>query len=156
MIFGDIENLNYMYKILPGPIKSVVDYLKNNNFNNMKAGNYEIQGKDIYAQVFDAVTKPKNECRPESHRKYIDVQFSVNGNEIIGFARDTGNNEIAEKLLEERDIIFYKNMENEINLVMNAGNFAIFSPNDMHRPACQYKSQCKVRKVVVKINTELL
>ena len=90
------------------------------------------------------------------HRKYIDVQFSVEGKEIIGFARDTGNNKISEELLKERDIMFFEDMGNEIDLEMKPGNFAILFPNDVHRPACLYNEACTIRKVIVKVNTEIL
>ncbi|HEY8805283.1 MAG TPA: YhcH/YjgK/YiaL family protein [Clostridium sp.] len=156
MIFGDITNINDMEKIYSGSMMKAINYLKNTNFLNMKTGTYEIDGKDIYAQVIDATTKEKCELRPEVHRKYIDVQFSVEGKEIIGFARDTGNNKISEELLKERDIIFFEGMENEIDLIMKPGNFAILFPNDVHRPACVYNETCTIRKVIVKVNTEII
>ena len=38
------------------------------------------------------------------HRRYLDIHPP--GEEKIGIAIDTGNNEISESLLEQRDIIF--------------------------------------------------
>ncbi|AJA48776.1 hypothetical protein CPAST_c27090 [Clostridium pasteurianum DSM 525 = ATCC 6013] len=156
MIFGDINNLGDMEKSLPGPILKTINYLKNNDFLNMKAGVYEIEGNDIFAQVIDATTKEKNDAKPEVHKKYIDVQFSVEGKEKIGFARDTGNNKITEDLLDEKDIKFYENAENEIDLIMKPGNFAVLFPNDVHRPACSVGTPESIRKVIVKVNTALL
>lgn len=156
MIFGDINNLNDMEKVLPGAIMKTINYLRNNDFLNMKSGVYEIDGKDIYAQVIDATTKEKNDAKPEVHKKYIDVQFSVEGKEKIGFARDTGNNKISEDLLKEKDIKFYENMENEVDLMMKPGNFAILFPNDVHRPACAVGQPANIRKVIVKVNTAIL
>ena len=37
----------------------------------MEAGVYEIEGKLMYAQVFDAATGPVSEKRPEVHEKYL-------------------------------------------------------------------------------------
>ncbi|WP_010234424.1 YhcH/YjgK/YiaL family protein [Clostridium arbusti] len=156
MIFGDVSNLGDMEKSLPEPILKTINYLKNNDFLNMKAGVYEIDGKDIYAQVIDATTKEKSDAKPEVHKKYIDVQFSVEGKEKIGFARDTGNNKVSEDLLNEKDIKFYENAENEIDLIMKPGNFAVLFPNDVHRPACSVGKPSNIRKVIVKVNTELL
>ena len=56
-----------------------------NDFVNMEPGVYEIQGKDIYAQVFDAETGSVEEKRPESHKNYLDVQFLASGEEKLGF-----------------------------------------------------------------------
>jgi YhcH/YjgK/YiaL family protein len=156
MIFGDINNLNDMEKVLPKVISKAINYLRNNNFMDMKTGVYEIEGKDIYAQVIDATTREKDDVKPEVHRKYIDVQFSVEGKEKIGFARDTGNNKISEDLIKEKDIKFYENVENEIDLIMKAGDFAVFFPNDVHRPACALGEKGTIRKVIIKINTEIV
>ncbi|MDI5829389.1 YhcH/YjgK/YiaL family protein, partial [Salmonella enterica subsp. enterica serovar Kentucky] len=44
---------------------------------------------------------------------YLDIQFLAWGEEKIGVAIDTGNNQISESLLEQRDIIFYHDSEPE-------------------------------------------
>ena len=156
MIFGDINNINDMEKVLPRAILRAIDYLKHNDFLSMEAGVYKIDGDDIFAQVVDATTREKNKVSPEVHKKYIDVQFSVQGKEKIGFVRDTGNNEVLDDLLSEKDIKFYKSVESEIDLIMNPGSFAVFFPNDVHRPACCIGEPCTIRKVIVKINKDIL
>jgi len=156
MIFGDINNINDMEKVLPKAILKAINYLKENDFLSMKPGVYKIEGEDIFAQVVDITTREKAEVNPEVHKKYIDVQFSVEGKEKIGFIRDTGNNEVLEDLLNEKDIKFYKRIDNEIDLTMNKGSFAVLFPNDVHRPGCVIGKPCLIRKVIVKINTEIL
>ncbi|MBU3217967.1 YhcH/YjgK/YiaL family protein [Clostridium estertheticum] len=156
MIFGDIKNINDMEKVLPKSIIKVINYLKESDFLSMKPGVYKIEGEDIFAQVVDITTREKAEVNPEVHKKYIDVQFSVEGKEKIGFARDTGNNEVLEDLLNEKDIKFYKSIDDEIDLIMNKGSFVVLFPNDVHRPGCLIGGHCLIRKVIVKINTEIL
>ena len=156
MIFGNVNNIKDMEQVLPKAILEVINYLKENDFLSMKTGVYNIQGEDIFAQVVDIKTREKAEVSPEVHKKYIDVQFSVEGKEKIGFARDTDNNEILEDLLTEKDIKFYKSMDDEIDLIMNKGSFAVLFPNDVHRPGCLIGKPCLIRKVIVKINTEIL
>ncbi len=155
MIFGNIKNFNSSKTILSPAILKALKYVKESDFKNMEAGVYEIDGKNLYAQVFDIDTKDKSETRPEVHREYIDLQYSVCGNEIIGYAVDTGNNNIAETI-EERDLIFFKNAENEFELKMNEGDFAVFFPTDVHRPACKNGEVKNIRKVVVKIKISSL
>ena len=88
---------------LPAAIEKVLDYLKAHDFTKMEPGRYEIQGDDIFAQVFDAETKPVEEQRPEVHEKFVDVQFLASGQEKLGFTPDTGNYEVAERF-DERDL----------------------------------------------------
>ena len=111
MIFSSIyaKDITCTY---PKAIQKALEYLKSNDFTAMEPGVYEIQGKEIYAQVFDAQTKAPEEVRPEVHEKYVDVQFLASGKERLGFTWDTGQYEVDERI-EERDLIFYKSVENE-------------------------------------------
>lgn len=149
MIFGHIKNANPC--TLPPGIVRALDFLRTTNFSELEPGEIEIQGRDIYAQVLDLTTRPATENSPEVHRRYIDIQFLASGEEIIGVAADTGKNIVSESLLEQRDIIFYHSMENESFLTMEPGNYAIFFPQDVHRPACHKEKATKIRKVVVKL-----
>lgn len=98
-----------------------------------------------------------DERRPETHGKFIDIQYSLDGKEIIGFARKTGEQKINENLLENDDNIFYENdIKDEIYLKMNPGTFAIFFPYDVHRPACNLEKNEKIRKVVVKVSVNCM
>ena len=139
MIFGHISNENPCN--LPEAIQRALQFLRSTDFSQQEAGEVEIDGRDIYAQIIDMTTRPKAENRPEVHRRYIDIQFLAWGEEIIGVAADCGNNKISESLLAERDIIFYH----------GAGSYAIFFPQDVHRPACIKNKATPIRKVVVKV-----
>ena len=72
MIFSSIKNGDSFEKY-PAAIQTALEYLKSHDFASMEPGVYEIQGKDIYAQVFDAMTEDVADRRPESHEKYLDV-----------------------------------------------------------------------------------
>ncbi|WP_301101671.1 YhcH/YjgK/YiaL family protein [Propionivibrio sp.] len=156
MIFGHVNDLESGFAWLPKPLKTAVQHLKDTDFSALPVGNYDLQGKDIYVQVFDATTKPFAETRAEVHRQYIDVQYSCNGNERMGFASETGNNVILENLLESRDLLFYAGMESESTLIMTPGSFVVFFPSDVHRPGCVVEQPASVRKVVIKVRASLL
>jgi biofilm protein TabA len=156
MIFGNIHNMQDLLSVQPVPIQTALKYLASTDFGALPAGSYELQGRDIYAQVFDMTTKPFDETRPEVHRQYLDVQFLCWGEERIGVATDTGRNVVTENLLEQRDLLFYAGMENESTLTMLPGSFAVFFPSDVHRPGCQVKESASIRKVVVKVRVALL
>jgi len=156
MIFGNINNICDIEKVCSKSIIKAINYLKDNDFVNMKTGVYNIMGDDIIAQVVDKKTKFKKDAKAEVHRKYVEIQFSVLGNEIIGYARDTCNNIICEEVLEEKDSIFYNDVENEFDLIMVKGSFAIFFSQDVHRPWCVCNQQSIVRKVNIKIKRSVI
>ena len=155
MIYGNLENLGDI-SIYPESIQKSIKYLLDTDLEKIEAGVYEIQGRDIYAQVTDMETSPKNEKKPEIHRKYIDVQYLVSGKERIGVAVDTHKNKILEDYSEEKDVLFYEECEGESDLLMLPGNFAVFFPNIVHRPGCSDGEPAKIRKVVIKINKDVL
>lgn len=156
MIFGHVNDLESGFSWLPKPLKLAVEHLRQTDFSTLPAGNYDLQGRDIYVQIIDMRTKPFAETRPEVHRQYIDVQYLCSGSELIGVASETGNNAIAEDLLEQRDLLFYSGMENESTLTMIPGSFAVFFPSDVHRPGCACGSPKAIRKVVIKVRVALL
>ncbi|MGR3808075.1 YhcH/YjgK/YiaL family protein [Pasteurella testudinis DSM 23072] len=149
MFFGHLSNLEA--KHYPSAVQTALEFLKNTDFNQLAAGRYPIKGELIYAQVLDLVTQDKAEILPEVHRNYLDVQYLHSGYERIGVAIDLGNNPIAKDYDPARDILFYQSAADESELVMRPGNFAVFFPSDVHRPACIDGSSSKIRKVVVKI-----
>lgn len=62
---------------------------------------------------------------------------------------------MAEHIL-ERDLIFYKNVENEGFIHAVPGCVSVFFPCDIHRPAVAVNEPMTVRKVVVKVKTTLI
>lgn len=154
MIFSSINSKDD-FKNYPQAIQRAIDYLKSNDFVAMEPGVYEIEGKKMYAQVFDADTEAAELKRPEVHEKYLDVQFLASGKEKLGFTPDTGNYEVDERF-DERDLIFYKSVENEGFITATPGCFCVFFPSDVHRPAVAADEPMKVRKVVVKVSLDLL
>jgi len=156
MIFGHISHADDILSCVPESLKIAIKHLQVTDFDQLPTGSYELQGKDIYVQVIDMGTKDPQIAKPEIHHSYIDVQFLVKGQEKIGVARDSGNNIIQEDLLEERDILFYEGLENEFYIMMTPGNFAIFFPEDVHRPGCKAGEKSFIRKVIVKVKVNLV
>ena len=97
MIFSSIYAKDDAKKY-PKAIQTALDYLKTHDFTAMETGVYEIQGKDIYAQVMDAQTGAVEEKRPEVHEKFVDVQFLASGKEKLGFTPDTGKYEVLQAI----------------------------------------------------------
>lgn len=154
MIFGHISQPNPCR--LPAAIEKALDFLRVTDFHHQQPGVVEIDGKNIFAQIIDLTTRAAAENRPEVHRRYLDIQFLASGEEKIGIAIDNGNNQISESLLEQRDIIFYHDSEHESFIEMIPGSYAIFFPQDVHRPRCIKTTATPIRKIVVKVAIDIL
>ena len=154
MIFSSIY-ANDDLKKYPQAIAKAITYLTETDFENLADGVYEIDGKMMYAQVFTFTSKPASECKPELHRKYLDVQFWISGEEKFGVAPINGVGNCIEEI-EERDLYFYDGVANESFVHATKGCYAVFFPNDVHRPGTVVGEPLTYRKVVVKVSTELL
>ena len=109
----------------------------------------------IYVNIDTYNTKVLEECLFESHKKYIDIQIILEGQEII-----IENSILDLKNIcpysEEKDIIFYENNKKGKKHILNKGDFVIFYPSQAHMPCVCIENSEKVRKAVVKIPVELI
>ncbi len=102
MISGNIHEKSNL-AVLPEPLQRAVQFLKDNDLAAHEAGKFELDGDKMILQVIDQSTGPRENLRPECHRKYIDVQFlAAGGPERIGWYPDLGDNEVDENLLDTR------------------------------------------------------
>jgi len=108
-------------------------------------------GSGVFAveQVYDS--KPRVEGFFESHRKYIDVQVVIEGEELMEVI-DATRITVNQPYLAERDLITYLDATNASRLLLVAGQAAIFFPVDVHMPSLRTDtSAVLVRKTVVKV-----
>jgi YhcH/YjgK/YiaL family protein len=147
MIIDKLSN-SILYSSLSERINKAFNYLQSTDFNVLPPGKYEIDGNNVFAILAEYQTKDGSEGKPESHKKYIDVQYVTKGSELIGYA-PLINQEISEPYKEENDIVFYKTKCSFIEL--SEGMFAILFPDDVHLPGIKVNEKSFVKKVVVKV-----
>ena len=146
MIFDTLKNVDN-YKGL-GRVYTALKYLAETDFTKIDLGRYELQGDDIFYMVQSYDTDP-DKTISEGHKKYIDIQFMVEGEEIIGVADIDDEKELTEAK-EENDVWFY-NCKTE-PLTLSAGKYMVLYPNDLHCPGVATKGKAMTcRKVVVKV-----
>ena len=108
-------------------------------------------GSGVFAieQVYE--TKPRPEVFFESHRKYIDVQVVIEGEERMEVI-DASRIAAKEAYDSERDLLIYVDVGDASHLRMSAGLAAIFFPVDVHMPSLRVNAApVLVRKTVVKV-----
>lgn len=156
MIFGHISTWKQDAALLPEALVKGLAFLAKTEIAGLPVGKHEIEGKDIYVSVSEYETEPRTARRAEAHAAYLDIQFMISGQEQISHSVLSPANEVLADELVENDVIFYKNVKHETDLVMTEGAYAIFFPWDVHRPNCVLAQPCKVKKAVVKIKMSLL
>ena len=148
----DTLNQAEKYFCLSPRIKMGLEYLQKTDFSQVQDGTYELDGRDVFVAVMSYNSKEKG--RFEAHEQYIDIQYIIEGNgEIMGYAPVTELGEMTEART-EKDIYFYDNAAEGIKLTVKKGMFAIFMPQDGHKPSCMLTVPEPIRKAVVKVRVK--
>ena len=149
MILDSIKNIN-KYENLDIDLKSIVEFIDRVENENLENGKYELDGDKLFALVQSYETKDSDECRLESHKKYIDIQYVQEGTEVMYWSLVDGL-KVTEDLSEISDVIFYEDDKNATELVVNEKSFALFFTHDAHKPGVKFNTKSNVRKIVFKI-----
>ena len=149
MIYDTIEHMG-QYRCLSKNLARALDFLTGSDLQSLPDERVEINGERVYAFFQRYDTRPAND-RPEAHRKYIDIQYLIEGEELIGIAPLSAMKREVEAR-PERDIYFYEG--ETVNISIGGGRLAIFFPQDAHAPGIAVGESRPVRKVVVKVAVE--
>lgn len=148
MILDSIKNLK-RYE-LP-KIDAIMKFISLQDCAKLPDGEMEIQGRELFVRVLNYTPKPASENNFETHHIYADVQYVVSGAELMQIARVEDLTPLTE-YDPVSDLQFYKSSGVMSNLIVKAGEFALFFPNQAHRPSCSYDGyEGPVKKLVFKV-----
>ncbi len=148
MIYDIIENLK-LYCNEDSNLFKAVKYATEFDLSQ-KDGEYEVEGRRIFAKVQEYQTSPAQERKFESHRDYFDVQVVREGIE----RHDIALSEELEPLTEydpQKDVIKLKAPQIYSSIIVKPGMFAVYYPQDIHRPNCNVSGRSNVRKICMKV-----
>ena len=143
----DLLSLSDRYASLGSRFTRAFQYAKATDFTTMGVGTYPIGGDDVRALVQRYTTRPESEVRWEAHRKNIDLQFVLSGEEYVGVA-PLGRME-AEPYDADKDLLWLSGEGDRVTL--RPGEFMLLWPEDVHKPAVSIDTPVPVLKVVIKI-----
>lgn len=150
MIHDHIANAG-RYRAIHPRIAAALRYLETFD-ESTPDGRYDLEGDDVFARPHSYTTEPEDRRRWETHRRYVDVQYLVSGRERIYHAPAT---QLSGALPydPEKDVVHYAGPAGEVSdLVLRAGEFAVFFQDDAHKPSVAVDEREPVRKIVVKVD----
>lgn len=145
----DRLNASPLYNALNPLFEKAFDFLKEPSTPELPDGKYPIVGEDLFAIVSRADGKGMDNARLEAHRKYIDIQYFVEGFDVIGWENISRLDLSKTPYDEENDIQFF-NEKTDVWTKVPSGTFAVFFPDDAHAPMA---SDVMMHKIVVKVKT---
>lgn len=148
MIFDKTENIA-LYKGMHSAVDVAIDHILSHDSAAYDSSDPVNLEGGVYYSVADVSLRPREDIRWECHDEYIDLQYIIDGDaetieyicrgDIEGWEKKTGG-----------DIYFSSDERQGLPLSIAPGAFALFFPNDAHRPA-QGRAGEQSRKVVYKI-----
>jgi len=146
MITDRLENASKYYALHPAFAKAFA-FLQQPNLAKLEHGKHVIDGDKIFASIGVNKAKKKSEAILEAHRKYIDIQYVISGYDEMGWRNIDDCRVIATPYKPDGDIEFFGDKP-EVWKKVEAGQFAIFFPEDAHAPVI---GEGDIVKVVVKV-----
>lgn len=143
----DILSRGSRYHALGPRVAAALRHAEVTNFLAMADGECAVDGSAVRALVQRYDTKPPAAGRWEAHRRHIDLQMVVSGEERIGVA--PLETLAAEPYDEHKDLLWLSGSGDVVT--MRPGDFVLLWPEDAHMPGLHSAAPASVLKVVYKI-----
>jgi YhcH/YjgK/YiaL family protein len=145
------DKIEHLHRYAVPKTEAILQFITGHDCANLPDGEKVIQGRELFVRIMSYAPKPATENRFEIHRIYADVQYIVSGAEIMQTARMKDLTPLAE-YDGIGDYHFFKSSMATTDLIVQAGEFAVFYPHEPHRPSCSYEGyQGMVKKLVFKV-----
>jgi YhcH/YjgK/YiaL family protein len=123
------------------------DYLATADFGALAEGRHDVDGDRLFVLVQRSDGRGHEGAPLEAHRRYVDIQFTIEGAEEMGWRARAACHTPAGPFDDEKDIGFFADPPASWFSVP-PGHFTIFFPDDAHAPVAGHGS---VWKAVVKV-----
>ncbi len=149
MILDSLKNVD-LYLGLNPLFAKAFDFLNSPALAALAQGRNEIDGDRLYVMVACSQGRGTHAAPLEAHRKYIDIQFTIAGSELIGW-RDVNQCCLGREAYDAAKDIEFFNDSPQAWITVEPKHFAIFFPSDAHAPLA---GEGEVVKAVVKVALE--
>lgn len=123
------------------------DYIRDTDLYALLPGRYNVAGDELIAIVEHVSGRTREMARLEAHRRYIDIQLVLDGDETMGWKPLADcYNPVSEHSV-DRDIRFFNDAPASW-IAVPPDHFCIFFPEDAHAPLV---GSGTIRKVIFKI-----
>lgn len=167
MIVGTLQNCE-RYFVLGDRIEKALKWLQANDITKMEDGRYDLDGTElsktslldmkakenardgVLILVQRYTTKQIDDTWFEGHKKYLDLHYVAEGNEYFCYTPIQRAGKPITEYDEVEDDHLY-NRDYETAVLMQAGDFVIVYPEDVHMPQRKVIFPSNVTKACIKI-----
>ena len=149
MIMDSLDKAERYFNLHPA-FKDVFTFIKEKNLSELSLGRHDIDGDRLFCVIEKRQGRTRAESRLEAHRKYIDIQYVISGNDEMGWKPTSDCKIIGMPYDEKKDVMIFKDEPVSWTNVP-AGSFVIFFPEDSHAPLVGRE---EIHKIVFKVAVE--
>lgn len=147
MILDSLKNKEQYVSLHPR-FKQVFDYIDTHDLASMELGRHDVDGDNIFVMVQELELRPLEQARLELHRKYIDIQLVLRGDEeVFGWSEKKDCLKPEAEFDEAKDIQLFVDTP-QCFYTVREGQFSVLYPEDGHAPML---GKGKVKKCIFKI-----
>ena len=128
---------------------NAVSFLQQLKDDDLSIGRHDVD-ENFYYNVQEYETDDNIDKPYESHKKHIDIQILLSGEEYMQVT-DTCRVDISTPYNEKIDSVLYRPFSNASGTILRPGSVMILYPKDAHRSISIFSGSCKVKKIVGKI-----
>ena len=137
----------HRYKCLHPLFERGFRFLADSDLRSFAPGRHPVDGDRMYLSIDHTQGRGRDAARLEAHRRYIDIQYTIEGNEEIGWMPLATCGPLAGTFDETRDIGFFDRRPTTW-LAVPEGTFVVFYPEDAHAPLA---GRGAIKKAILKV-----
>jgi len=146
----DVDEFYKQYQAKPELWKAVFEFMKQ-DLAALEIGKYPLVDGQLTAIVSEYDSKEPENAKWEAHRKFIDLQYVISGEEKMG-VMPLAEAKNAMEYNPDKDVIFYGENDGPMYPATPETYFLFFT-SDLHRPGIKAAESVPVKKLVIKIAT---
>jgi len=139
----------YKYDFNAKKFKVAFKFLERTDLADLPEGKIDLE-EGVFAQIQHYTSIKRDEGFFETHEKYFDIQYVIEGEEMVGVCERDGM-VVKTPYNTERDITFYHDPKAYGEVYLKSGDYITLTPEDVHKPRCQASGPCKIKKIVLKV-----
>jgi biofilm protein TabA len=125
-------------------------FLASTDLAALPPGRHELDGDRMFVLINHEQGRGEDGARLEAHRRYIDIQYTFQGDELIGWMPLTRCTSPAGPFDAAKDVVLFGDTPSTF-VSVPPGSFTIFFPHDAHAPLAGLGL---LKKAVVKVAVE--
>jgi len=123
-------------------------FLAETDLNTLAEGRHDLIPGRLWINMSEYTPKAANEQRIEQHHNYIDLDYTMRGNELMGLAHDVTP---TDEYNDVKDVIHYAS-DNVDYYPTSPEEFFVFFPCDYHQPSVRAEGEpVTSRRMIAKI-----